>query len=260
MKNHIIVYIFIFLFLNACTPDFKINQGNAKYPSNEENSKSNSEASSDQKKEERERNKKILFNNLINLIESANAYKEKYIKKMEKEPSDQYGMLSAFADLNWVSAPGESMSSNTDRSIKYRRRVYITLSLIDDKELKKISDILRLAGQTLELELFRVFVAIGYLLEEVTNPLYSKKDVLYKLSISDLDKLKKLFNTILSTIKFVSEKTKQILLDYQDDKNLIKTDVTKLKSYLDAFCKQMREETVEAENLLKEVISLVESL
>ncbi|EEF81459.1 hypothetical protein [Borreliella valaisiana] len=47
--------------------------------------------------------------------EEANAKKEKYIKKMAEEPSDQYGML-AFDDLS-LGKGTESISDNTHRSI-----------------------------------------------------------------------------------------------------------------------------------------------
>ncbi|XOU12907.1 CRASP family complement regulator-acquiring lipoprotein (plasmid) [Borreliella americana] len=53
-----------------------------------------------------------------------------------------------------------------------------------------------------------------------------QKDILDKLDISVLEKLEKAFEKILSIMKNISEILNQLLLDYQDDKNLIKTDVT----------------------------------
>ncbi|WP_418909360.1 virulence associated lipoprotein (plasmid) [Borreliella sinica] len=298
MKYYTILNIFIFLFLNACTPDFKTN------PFNDKNSKSNTEMASNQQAEkekaekekaekekaekekaekekaekekaekekaekeqaekeqaekeqaekeqaEREQNKKTLLNNLINSIESANAHKEKYIKKMEKEPVDQYG-ISGFKDLVWTSS--ESVASNTERSIRYRRRIYTLLSLIDDDKLKEFAYILDVSKASVKY--YAIFSDIGHIFDNVTDHLYPKKDALDKLDISDLEKLKQSFDTILSTIKFVSETSRQILLDYQADKNLIKKDVTKLVSYLDTFYDQMKEKAVEAENLQQDILS-----
>uniref|UniRef100_UPI001F1AAD50 virulence associated lipoprotein n=1 Tax=Borreliella garinii TaxID=29519 RepID=UPI001F1AAD50 len=59
-----------------------------------------------------------------------------------------------------------------------------------------------------------------------------------------------------SIIKIVSEESKQLLLDYQIDKNSIKTDVTKLKSHLNALNSQKREKVTEAENLKNVILSI----
>ncbi|XPK47534.1 hypothetical protein QIA41_05115 (plasmid) [Borreliella sinica] len=37
------MYIYFFIFLNSCIPNFKTNQEGVKYPSNEKKSKSNTE-------------------------------------------------------------------------------------------------------------------------------------------------------------------------------------------------------------------------
>ncbi|WP_418905685.1 CRASP family complement regulator-acquiring lipoprotein [Borreliella japonica] len=251
MKYYIIVNIFIFLFLNACTPDFKSNPEFIKYLSNEKNSKSNSEVATTQK-EKAEKEKAEILNNLINSIESANEHKKTYIKKMEKEPSDQYG-ISAFNDLSWTGLNGETISSNTDRSVRYRRRVYALLSLIDDNELKEFSNIISIAG--IYESLLATFNYLGGAIDNSIDFLHPKKDALDKLDISDLKNLKKSFDTILSTIKFVSETAKQILLDYQTDKNLIKTDVSKLRSHLNTLYDQMKEKVEEARKQEKDILS-----
>ncbi len=108
----------LFLFLNACTPDFSTNRKNLN-PSNKTKMKPSTKIIPNQKEkkveEQEDINQKTLLNDLINLIEEANAKKEKYIKKMAEEPSDQYGML-AFDDLSWGKGT-ESISNNTHRSI-----------------------------------------------------------------------------------------------------------------------------------------------
>ncbi|WP_373584922.1 hypothetical protein [Borreliella afzelii] len=96
MKYYIITSIFIFLFLNACSLDFDTKHKDIKSPSNKELKLGIEE---DLNKEIKNK----LLNDLKNLIETANAHKEKYIKIMEKELSNQYGMN--FTKLGW--GPGQ---------------------------------------------------------------------------------------------------------------------------------------------------------
>ncbi|WP_301409869.1 virulence associated lipoprotein [Borreliella tanukii] len=261
MKYYVIVNIFLFLFLNACTPDLNTSKKNIKYPTNEKKIKPNAKIIPNQKEkkieekevEQEDLNKKTLLNNLINLIEEANTKKEKYIKKMEEEPSDQYGIL-AFDKLDWGEGE-EKISSNTDRSKRFRRHTYTLLSLIDDNELKEFSNIIILIKKTQPI--FSIFSNLGGVLDIVTDKLYPKKDNLNKLDTSDLEKIKESFEKILSTINFVSETSKQILLDYQNDKNNTKTDVNKLKSHVDTLYNQMKEKTEEAEKLQDVILSII---
>ncbi|WP_236842541.1 virulence associated lipoprotein, partial [Borreliella garinii] len=48
----------------------------------------------------------------------------------------------------------------------------------------------------------------------------------------------------------------QLLLDYQSDKNSIKTDVTKLTLHLNTLNSQTREKVTEAENLQNVILSI----
>ncbi len=106
---------------------------------------------------------------------------------MGEEPSDQYGI--PFNDFNW--GPNtEKISSNTNRSIKYRRHTYTILSSIDTKEFKEFTNILKL---TIILDMYNLFNDLGRSLDIATNYLYSKKETLDKLDTSDLEKLKNSF-------------------------------------------------------------------
>ncbi|ACL34639.1 CRASP family complement regulator-acquiring lipoprotein [Borreliella garinii] len=263
MKYLVIINVFFLLFL-ACNPDFDINKKNIKPPSSKKALTPKTEM--DSKKEEglpiRETlnpstevdpkeealNKKIknkLLNDLNNLIEAANAHKEKYIKIMEKEPDDQYGM--AFGGMKWRSGSPGSLSDNSEKARKYRRNVYTILSNIDTKDLKEFSDMLQLASRMANI--FNHLYAFGDIFDIVTDQLYSEKDALDELDISDLEKLKQSLEKVLSIIKIVSEESKQLLLDYKSDKNSIKTDVTKLTSQVDILDNQMEKKVTEAENL-----------
>ncbi len=50
--------------------------------------------------------------------------------------------------------------------------------------------------------------------------------------------------------------SKQLLLDYQNDTNLIKTDVDKLKSHVSTLYNQFKEKTEESEKLQKVISSI----
>ncbi len=53
--------------------------------------------------------------------------------------------------------------------------------------------------------------------------------------------------------------SKQLLLDYKNDTNLIKTDINKLESYVYTIYRQFKEKIQEAEKLQK-IISLIKAL
>ncbi len=88
---------------------------------------------------------------------------------MGEEPSAQYGI--PFNDFNW--GPNtEKISSNTDRSIKYRRHIYTILSSIDTKEFKEFTNILKL---TIILDMYNLFNDLGRSLDIATNYFYAPK-------------------------------------------------------------------------------------
>ncbi|WP_215537611.1 virulence associated lipoprotein [Borreliella bavariensis] len=292
MKYPVIINVFFLLFL-ACTPDFGINKKNIKPPSSKKALKPKTEIDSKKKeilpirealkpsteadskkeevlpirealkpsteadpKQEEDPDKKIkntLLNSLRSLIEVANAHKEKYKKIMEEEPDDQYGIL-AFKKMHWKSGDPEALSGNSEKAKRYRRHTYTILSAIDTKDLKEFSNIIILADLTADT--FNIFGSFGYVLDIVTDHLYPKKDTLDKLDTSDLEKLKQSLEKVLSIIKIVSKESKQLLLDYQSDKNSIKTDVAKLKSHLNTLNSQRIEKVTEAESLQNVILSM----
>ncbi|MCD2394813.1 hypothetical protein LRB85_05375, partial [Borreliella burgdorferi] len=127
MKYHIIVSIFIFLFLNACNPDSNTNQNNSKKGLKTE-------------KIPNKQTNNTLLDDLKNLIETANADRKKYEKKLEEEPSTQYGM-SIFKEIYWV-ASYETVADNTERSKNYRKFTYATLNSINTNKFADLSKIL----------------------------------------------------------------------------------------------------------------------
>ncbi|ACN93352.1 conserved hypothetical protein (plasmid) [Borreliella finlandensis] len=82
--------MFVFLFL-ACNPDFNANQKDVKYQSSKKRLKSNkkgfkpkTEVTQNQEVEPNERIKNTLLDDLRNLIEKANKYRETYVKNQKK--------------------------------------------------------------------------------------------------------------------------------------------------------------------------------
>ncbi|MGF7101877.1 hypothetical protein HNP70_000897 [Borreliella kurtenbachii] len=86
--------------------------------------------------------------------------------------------------------------------------------------------------------------------------LYPQKDNLDKLEILDLEKLKDLFEKLLSTKAIVSKILKKLVLDYQDNKNSIETDPANLKLHVKAIIKQIEEKREEAEKLKSDILSI----
>ncbi|MBB6043498.1 virulence associated lipoprotein (plasmid) [Borreliella yangtzensis] len=268
MKRLIIINMFFLLFL-ACTPDFGMNKKNIKRPSNKNTVKPKTERNSEKEegfpigealkpgtkvvpKQEEGPSKEIknkLLNNLNNLIKVANAHKEKYIKIMEKEPDDRYGV--AFRAMQLGSGK-ELISGNSEQSRNYRRNFYTILN-IDTKDLKEFSSILEPGNRVPALVIPLAY--LGDTFDKVIDHLYPKKDTLEKLDISDLEKLKQSFEKLLSIIKIASEESKQLLLDYRNDKNSIKTDFTKRTSYIDTLSNQMEKKVAEADNLRDVILS-----
>ncbi|ABH02216.1 putative lipoprotein, Borrelia protein family PFam60 (plasmid) [Borreliella afzelii PKo] len=203
--------------------------------------------------DQNQRKKNMLLNDLRNLIEKANADKEKYEKRLKEEPTDQYG-IGAFKRLRWHEEPRETVSDNSERSKAYRKLTYGILNDMNTSELKKFSEIIILAN---EVEgIFNTSSALGGNIDYVIIHLYPKKDNLDKLEISDLENLKDLFEKLLSTKAIVSKMLKQLLLDYQDNKNSIQTDTTKLKLHVEEIIKQIEENQEEAEKLKSDILSI----
>ncbi|WP_234926259.1 virulence associated lipoprotein, partial [Borreliella valaisiana] len=76
------------------------------------------------------------------------------------------------------------------------------------------------------------------------NP--NKKDNLEKLEISDLENLKNSIEKFLSIKTMISTILTQFLLDYESNKNFIKTDTSKLDFYLATISNQIEEQNAEA--------------
>ncbi|ABH02503.1 putative lipoprotein, Borrelia protein family PFam60 (plasmid) [Borreliella afzelii PKo] len=90
--------------------------------------------------------------------------------------------------------------------------------------------------------------------------LYPKKDALDKLEISNLEKLKNSFEKLLFMKSIVSDMLNQLLLDYQDDKNFIKTDTTKLESHTTTLQNQILEKNKEGTELGGDILSIKDLL
>ncbi|WP_309546644.1 virulence associated lipoprotein [Borreliella bavariensis] len=186
-------------------------------------------------------------------MEKANSDREKSEKKLKEEPSDQYEIL-AFKRLRWHEEPRETVSDNTERSKAYRKLIYGILNDMNTNELKKFSEIIILAN---EVEgIFNTASALEGNIDYVIVHLYLKKDNLDKLEILDLEKLKDLFEKLLSTKETISKRLKQLLLDYQDDKNSIEKDTAKLKLHVNEIIKQIEEKQEEAEKLKSDILSI----
>ncbi|WP_418885137.1 virulence associated lipoprotein [Borreliella carolinensis] len=244
MKYHIITAILGFLFL-ACGPDFNTDQKDIKYPSTE---KSGPQTEEELRIQEL---KNTLLNNLKKQIDSAYNFKEKYVKNMEKEPKDHYGMLPSFRGLNW-GAGTEKMTDNTERSIRFRRHTYTVLSPLEPHELKEFSDIIQDINKIAPVvNIFNSFSTIGGAIDTASDYLYSKKDILDKLNISDLETITNSLEQILYIKGIIAGRSKKLLVDYKN----LKTDANKLKSYSNELANEIKQQALETKNLLKLIVS-----
>ncbi|MCD2349552.1 virulence associated lipoprotein [Borreliella americana] len=160
----------------------------------------------------------------------------------------------------WVgsSSTGEKVAADTERARRYRKNTYSILNTIDDNQLRKFSEIVMLSGQMQGI--FNELEALGYALANLTASLYSKKDNLEKLEISNLKKLKDSFEKLLSITTTASKMMHQLLLDYKSDKYHIRTDENKLKSHADTLYNQLAEKRKKAENLINYIFSIINNI
>ncbi|WP_316258737.1 virulence associated lipoprotein [Borreliella andersonii] len=174
---------------------------------------------------------------------------------MEEEPENQYGLLEGFKLIFWSGSKETNIKASDDNQIskKYRKNIYSTLA-IDDNKLKDFSKMLTTSSQILGV--FSVLNNLGDIFEEVIVSLYSKKETLKKLGIPNLDKLKNLFEKLLSIKTTVSETMRQLLLDYQNNKNSINTDINKLNSHAKTIYNQMKVKKEKAYELQREIFSI----
>ncbi|ACL34798.1 virulence associated lipoprotein [Borreliella garinii] len=274
MKYNIIVSMFVFLFLTACNPDFNTNQKDVKHQSSRKRVKSNQkrlksnqkglkpktevdqnqEANQNQEADQNKITKNTLLDNLRNLIEKVNKDRKKYVKRLEEEPLNQYGIL-AFKELFWEGTQDKA-ADNIEKAKIYRQRTYSVLNDFDTNEFKKFSKITMLSKQ--QQGLFNSFNSFGATIEDtfvfLLNP--NKKDNLEKLEISDLENLKNSIEKFLSIKTMISTILTQFLLDYESNKNFIKTDTSKLDFYLATISNQIEEQNAEAIKLKNDIFSI----
>ncbi len=263
-----------FLFLTACNPDFNTNQKDVKHQSSRKRVKSNQkrlksnqkglkpktevdqnqEANQNQEADQNKITKNTLLDNLRNLIEKVNKDRKKYVKRLEEEPLNQYGIL-AFKELFWEGTQDKA-ADNIEKAKIYRQRTYSVLNDFDTNEFKKFSKITMLSKQ--QQGLFNSFNSFGATIEDtfvfLLNP--NKKDNLEKLEISDLENLKNSIEKFLSIKTMISTILTQFLLDYESNKNFIKTDTSKLDFYLATISNQIEEQNAEAIKLKNDIFSI----
>ncbi|MBB6031920.1 hypothetical protein HNR35_000923 [Borreliella spielmanii] len=162
----------------------------------------------------------------------------------------------AFKELSWHDLKDASAADNIERAKDYRKRTYAVLNDIDTNEFKKFSEIIILSKQTEGI--FNSFNSFGATIEDTfVFLLYpNKKDNLDKLEISDLEKLKNSIEKFLSIKTIISKTLTQFLLDYENNNNHIKTDSSKLKSYLATIANQIEEQNKEALKLKNDMLSI----
>ncbi|MCD2401578.1 virulence associated lipoprotein [Borreliella bissettiae] len=128
-------------------------------------------------------------------------------------------------------------------------------SFLTDDEFDQFEKIFHKPALQLTNKVLNSIAILELNLEQIINHLNSKKDALDKATALDLKKIKNSLEQLLSIRKFFSTKIKQILLDYQKNKNSIQTEDSKLQEYLSIILNQFNEKNKEAGNLKNTISS-----
>ncbi|SCW39987.1 lipoprotein [Borreliella japonica] len=222
MKNNIILCICVFLFfLNTCSSDYDAKKVIKKTINETKN------IPIDETK------------NLIDLIVTTKAT----IDKNRTFPIEQKSIENT---------DGE----NNKKVFKMGKRAFDFINtFLTNDEIYKFATIFNKPALKSPAKVLNSITIVEFYLESIINHLFFKKDVLDKVKILDLKKIKNSLEQIFSIRKIFSNLIKQFLLDYQNNKNSIKTDDSKLKAYFDAILNKFNEKKIEVDNLKTSILA-----
>ncbi|ACN53393.1 CRASP family complement regulator-acquiring lipoprotein (plasmid) [Borreliella spielmanii] len=218
MKNNIILCMCVFLLLNSCRADHDTETAITKHIN---------------------KTKNTYIDEIKNLIETPKAT----IGKNKISPIKPEDQKNTYSQVN------REVFTIDKRAFEFIN-TFLTENEIDEftiifhkPKLKSAANVLNTIA-ILELDV-----------EKTIKHLFSKKDALDKAKISDLKKIKNSLKQLFSIRKFFAKIIKQSLLDYQKNRKSIKTDNSKLNSYLDTLSNQLNEKNKEVKNLRTTIVS-----
>ncbi|XOU12971.1 CRASP family complement regulator-acquiring lipoprotein (plasmid) [Borreliella americana] len=219
MKNKIILCMCVFLLLNSCNSDHDTGATLKKYA---------------------DKTKNEYINEIKNLMAAT------------KESIDKDEMLPA-KPANQNPESGK----NKEKAFEIDSRAFNFInSFLTDDEFNKFVTIFHKPKLQSPNKVLNSIAILELNIEQTINQLYSKKDALSKADTSDLEKIKNSLEQLSSIRKFFSKSIKQILLDYQKNKNSIQTEDSKLEEYLGTTLNQFNDKKKEAGNLKNTILSI----
>lgn len=219
--------MYVFLLLNSCSADHDTETAIKKHIDKAKSSHIN-------------KTKNIYIDEIKNLIEIPKATIDK--NKISPIKPEEQKTVDSQAD-------GEIFTIDT------RAFDFISTFLAENEIDEFITIFNKPKQKSIAAKVLNTIAILELEVEKTINHLFLKKDALDKAKISDLKKIKNSLEQLFSIRKFFSKTIKQILLDYQKNKNSIKTDDSQLNSYLDTLSNQLNEKNKEVNNLRTTILS-----
>ncbi|APJ09305.1 CRASP family complement regulator-acquiring lipoprotein [Borreliella afzelii] len=220
MKNNIILCMCVFLLLNSCGADHATETAIKKHIDKTENANISE------------------TKNLIEIIKTT--IDKNKLPPIEPEESQ------------------ETVDSESDGevfTIDKRAFDFINTFLTND-ELDEFTTIFHKPKLQSPGQILNNIAILELNLERIINHLSLETDALDKVKISDLKKIGNSLEQFFSIRTIVSTEIKQILLDYRENKNSIKTDDSKLETYLSEKLNRFNEKKKENDNLKTTILSI----
>ncbi|WP_421136287.1 CRASP family complement regulator-acquiring lipoprotein (plasmid) [Borreliella yangtzensis] len=228
MKNNIILCMYVFLLLNSCSADHDTETAIKKHIDKAKSSHIN-------------KTRNIYIDEIKNLIEIPKATTD----KNKISPIKPEGQKTVDSQVD-----GEILT------IDKRAFDFISTFLAENEIDEFITIFNKPKQKSIAAKVLNTIAILELEVEKTINHLFLKKDTLDKAKTLDLKKIKNSLEQLFSIRDFFSKTVKQILLDYQKNKNSIKTDDSQLNSYFDTLLNQLNEKNKEVNNLKTTILSI----
>ncbi|WP_424632688.1 CRASP family complement regulator-acquiring lipoprotein [Borreliella lusitaniae] len=240
MKNNIILYMCVFLLLNSCGANHDVSTAIKKHIDETKNTHI----------DEIKKYIDEIKNTHIDEIKSTNIDEIDNLIEKGKTILDKKKMIP--------NEPAESQNSKTDKevfTIGLRAFNFIN-TFLTENEIDEFETIFHKPSIKSTSGVLNSITILELSLENAINYLSLKKDVLDQVKIADLKKIKNSLEELFSIRKLFSTVIKQILLDYQNNKSLIKTDDSKLETYINVILSQFNNKNKEVNDLKTTILSI----
>ncbi len=202
--------------------------------------------------------KNELLSWINNFVEVNNKAIDNSFEKFKSEPSNQYNL--PFKNVSWYTLR-KTLADNVEESKKARGCLYAVLDY-NESELKELGLILNSNVHSIKKIANKIMQNAGiefqFRFEAIMRLLLDKKNNLMLLNIPDLKRIKICLENFLSLRTTFRELVKQLLNDYNSNKESIKSENIKLGDYLNkAFSDIVLSMDKNPINLEKEIRNII---